>query len=87
MEAITTNKPEMDSAIPAYWKSGLVKVFSDRGIAAAFLYEDETGAKYDLPQFCTKFAYSKCKLLCREYEKQVGEKTYKKLIVISIKRI
>ena len=83
---IRTTKPEMDAVLPATWKKGLIKHFNDGDrVPASFFYEDETRKKYDLPSFMEKFANRKKTLLCREYHKEVGEKTYSKLIVIAVR--
>jgi len=79
---IQTTRPDMDAKLPAIWKTGKVELFFKNGISGVYLFADNE--KFDLPQFCIKFANRECKLLCREYEKKVGGKVYRKLIVISI---
>ena len=78
-----------ESTIPAIELTGKVRVNSLNGLAAAFLYTPSTTTpvRYDLPQFMQKFENQSVALIARPYTKQVGEKTYHKLVVIAAKPI
>lgn len=69
---------------------GTVQVKEHNNIGAAFLYVRKAKNiywRYDLPTFMKKYDGRKVAILGRPYVKQVGNKTYYKLVVIIAKPI
>ena len=78
----------METDTPAEEFVGNVSVRELNGNQSAFFYIPRAYApplRYDLPQFMRKFDKCCVALLARKYQKQVGDRTYHKLCVISVR--
>lgn len=82
------NDDKDDANIPLQEIIGTVKVHSLNGIQAAFLYESLLNGKgyikYDLPQWACKYDNYECAVLGRVVIKEVGDKHYKRLVVVRL---
>ena len=79
---------KMDTETPAEEFVGNVSIRELNGIKSAFFYiprDPGPPLRYDLPKFMQKFDKCCVAILARKYQKQVGDKVYHKMCIISVR--
>lgn len=79
-----TYTEERDTTVPVTEITGRVQLKQYMPDTPAYLWSTDTGVaiRYDLPAFMKKYQGCKVAILGRQYQKQVGEKVYNKLVVV-----